>query len=127
MIANFFNKSKPVIIVNLLLLFAIFYLTATFLFDTTDFSISFLGVISVVLVGFIFMLLTINFILRKNNLTENNSYALLIIILLMGSFYETMFNINLFLANLLLLFAFRKIYSLKSGFNTKGKLFDRLR
>lgn len=124
MIANFFNKSKPVIIVNLLLLFAIFYLTATFLFNTTDFSISFLGSVLTTLIGFIFMLLTINFILRKNNLTEDNSYAVLIIILLMANFYQTMFHLNLFFTNLLLLFSFRKIYSLKSSLNPKGKLFD---
>lgn len=124
MIANFFNKTKPVITVNLLLLFAIFYLAVTFLFNKANFSITHLVSVFAVFIGFIFMLLAINFILRKNNLTEDNSYALLIIILLISSFYETMFNINLFFSNLMLLFAFRKIYSLKSGFNTKGKLFD---
>ena len=124
MIANFFNKTKPVIIVNLLLLFAIFYVAATFLFKTIDFSITSLGLSLAVFIGFVFMLLLINFILRKNNLTEDNSYALYIIIVLLGSFYETLFPIKLFFSNLLLLFAFRKIYSLKSGFNTKSKLFD---
>jgi hypothetical protein len=124
MIANFFNKTKPATIVNLLLIFAIFYTTATFLFNFSNFSILFLGSKIAVLIGFVFMLLVVNFILRKNNLTEDNSYALLIIIFLLGSFYETMFNIKLFFSNLLLLFAYRKIYSLKSGFNTKGKLFD---
>ncbi|MEX1383595.1 DUF6427 family protein [Lutibacter sp.] len=124
MIANFFNKTKPVIIVNLLLLFTIFYVAATFLFKTIDFSIASLGLNLAVFVGFFFMLLLINFILRKNNLTEDNSYALYIIIVLLGSFYETIFTINLFISNLLLLFAFRKIYSLKSGINTESKLFD---
>ncbi|UMB59712.1 DUF6427 family protein [Lutibacter sp. A80] len=124
MIANFFNKSKPVIIVNLLLLFAILYLIATFLFTQINVSIVSFGVILVGFIGFVFMLLAINFIINKNKLTGDNSYALLIIILLFGSFYETMFNVNLFFSNLLLFFAFRKIYSLKSGFNTKSKLFD---
>ena len=124
MIANFFNKTKPVIIVNLLLLFAIFYIAATFLFKTIEFSTASLGLSLAIFIGFIFMLLLINFILRKNNLTEDNSYALFIIIVLLGSFYETIFSINLFFSNLLLLFAFRKIYSLKSGLNTKSKLFD---
>lgn len=124
MIANFFNKTKPVIIVNLLLLFAIFYFSATFLIRTIDFSLASIGQILVSFSAFIFMLLVINFILRKNNLTGDNLYALLLIILLLGTFYETMFTLNLFLSNLLLLFAFRKIYSLKTGLNIKSKLFD---
>ncbi|GGK39661.1 MULTISPECIES: DUF6427 family protein [Flavobacteriaceae] len=124
MIANFFNKTKPAIIVNLLLLFTIFYVVATFLFRTIDFSKASLGLSLAIFIGFIFMLLLINFILRKNNLTGDNSYALYIIIVVLGSFYEIIFSINLFFSNLLLLFAFRKIYSLKSGFNTKSKLFD---
>jgi len=124
MIANFFNKTKPVIIVNLLFLFAVFYMAAIFLFKPFDFSIAALGLNLAMFIGFIFMLLLINFILRKNNLTEDNSYALYLIIVLIGSFYETMFTTSLFFSNLLLLFAFRKIYSLKSGFNTKSKLFD---
>ncbi|TEW74017.1 hypothetical protein E2488_11120 [Gramella jeungdoensis] len=97
---------------------------ATFLFRTIDFSKASLGLSLAIFIGFIFMLLLINFILRKNNLTGDNSYALYIIIVVLGSFYEIIFSINLFFSNLLLLFAFRKIYSLKSGFNTKSKLFD---
>lgn len=124
MIANFFNKTKPAIIVNLLLLFGIFYFSATFLIRTIDFSLAALGLVLVGFIGFIFMLLVINFILRKNNLTGDNLYALLLIILLLGTFYETMFTFNLYFSNLLLLFAFRKTYSLKTGLNSKSKLFD---
>ncbi len=124
MIANFFNKTKPVIIVNLLLMFAIFYFVSVFYFHEVAFSIASLGIVFAVFLAFVFMLLLINFVLRKNNLTEDNSYTLLIIILLLGSFYETMYSKNLFFSNLILLFAFRKIYSLGSGFNTKKKLFD---
>ena len=59
MIANFFNKTKPVIVVNLLLLFAIFYIAATFLFKTIEFSIVSLGLSLAIFIGFIFMLLLI--------------------------------------------------------------------
>jgi hypothetical protein len=125
MIANFFNKTKPAIILNLVMLFALFYFTSIFLFNSIDISsIPSIGLIIAIFLCFVFMLLLLNFILRKNNLTDDNSYALLITILLLGSFYETMFELNIFFSNLVLLLAFRKIYSIGSGIKTKSKLFD---
>ena len=124
MIANFFNKTKPVVVVNLILLFALFYFISTFLFHPIVLSLNTIGYILGVFLCFLFLLLVVNFILRKNNLTEDNSYALLITILLLGSFYETMFNLNLFFSNLFLLLTYRKIYSIGTGLNTKSKLFD---
>ena len=124
MIANFFNKTKPAIVLNLIMLFALFYFTSIFSFQSIDISIASIGLVIGVFLCFVFMLLLLNFILRKNNLTEDNSYALLITILLLGSFYETMFGLNIFFSNLVLLLAFRKIYSIGSGIKTKSKLFD---
>lgn len=124
MIANFFNKTKPVIIVNLLILFAIVYFVSAFLTQSIEISIVELSSKIGLLVGFIFMFLVINFILRKNNLTSDNSYTLLILILLLISFKEALHSEKFFFPNLFLLFSFRKIYSLNSGFNTKVKLFD---
>lgn len=124
MIANFFNKSKPVVVVSLIMLFALFYFTSIFLFRPIQLNLTSIGYILSVFLGFLFLLLVLNFILKKNNLTEDNSFALLITILLFGSFYETLFDLNLFFSNLSLLLAFRKIYSIGKGLNTKTKLFD---
>ena len=77
--------------------------------------------IFVCLVGF---LLVVNFIIKKNNLAQNNSYVLLLIAMLLGTFYESMFSNSILFANIILLFAFRKTYSLRSATNTKQKLFD---
>ena len=124
MIANFFNKTKPVVVVNLIMLFALFYFISTFLFHPRALNLNSVGYVLGVFLSFLFLFLVVNFILRKNNLTEDNSYALLITIILLGGFYETMFNLNLFFSNLALLLAFRKIYSIGTGLNTKNKLFD---
>ena len=124
MIANFFNKTKPAIVFNLIMLFALFYVTSLFLVHPIDINMTSISLVIVIFLCFVFMLLLLNFILRKNNLTEDNSYALLITILLLGSFYETMFELNVFFSNLILLLAFRKIYSIGSGIKTKSKLFD---
>lgn len=124
MIANFFNKSKPVVLFIVILSLFIYYTTATILFEFNLFSTLYflerLGVFCV-FAAFIFL---VNFIIQKNNITQNNSYALLLIVLILGTFYETMFSNLLLFSNFVLLLAFRKVYSLRSGFNTKQKLFD---
>ncbi|WP_111707338.1 hypothetical protein [Lutibacter citreus] len=124
MIANFFNKTKPVIVVNLLILFTVFYIISTFLTQFVEFSLAVISSKFALLVGFIFMFLVINFILKKNSLTNDNSFTLLILILFLVTFYETLNSEKFFFSNLFLLFAFRKVYSLNSGFYTNLKLFD---
>ena len=69
-------------------------------------------------------LLIVNFIVKKNKLTKDNLYALLLIVFLLGTFPEAMFSYSIVLANMALIFGFRKIYSLRSGLDTKLKLFD---
>ena len=124
MIANFFNKSKPVVLFIVTLSLFFYYLTAAIVFEfnviSTPLVLERLGVFCV----FVFFLLLVNFIIQKNNVTQNNSYALLLMVLLLGIFHETMFSNSLLFSNFTLLLAFRKMYSLRSGFNTKQKLFD---
>jgi len=124
MIANFFNKSKPVVLFIIILSLFIYYTAASIIFEfnviSTSLILEKLGVFCV----FVFFLLLVNFIIQKNNITHNNSYALLLIVLLLGIFHETMFSNSLLFSNFVLLLAFRKVYSLRSGFNTKQKLFD---
>ena len=124
MIANFFNKSKPVVLFIIILSLFIYYTVASIIFDFNVFSafllLERLGVFCV----FVVFILLVNFIIQKNNITQNNSYALLLIVLLLGTFHETMFSNSLLFSNFVLLLAFRKVYSLRSGFNTKQKLFD---
>lgn len=124
MIANFFNKTKPVVFFVIAVLLLIYLLAATFLFHFNGFSLLFLGKTAGVFGLLIAFLLVVNFIIQKNQLTYNNSYTLLLIVLLFGTFYETMFSYKILFANLILLFGFRKIYSLRSKTRTKQKLFD---
>lgn len=124
MIANFFSKTKPVTVFSVVVLLFIYYFTATFLLHSGQLSISFLiKRISFFLLLVLFLLI-VNFIVKKNKLTKDNSYALLLIIFLLGTFPEAMFSYSIVLANIALLLGFRKIYSLRSGVDTKLKLFD---
>ena len=124
MIANFFNKSKPINVIYLIVMLLIYFSIHSFLvFNDENLNIFLLKTLSLFLVS-VCVLLLMNFIIFKNKLIHNNYYPLLIIVILLGTFPEVMLNSNLSLSNLFLLLAFRKMFSLKSQFNTEGKIFD---
>ena len=124
MIANFFNKTKPVTIFSLVVLLFIFYLSSSLMLNTEEFSIyNFLKMI--LFFGWhILFLMIVNFIVKKNKLTQDNSYALLLIVLMLSTFREAFLSTNIVFSNLILLLSYRRIYSLKSEINTSAKLFD---
>ncbi len=124
MIANFFNKTKPINIFNIVMLLFLYYSTTIFLLSNYEFSTLFLVKKIGSFLGLILFVFIVNFIIRKNNLTQDNSYALLLIVLLLGTFSGAMISNNIVFTNITLLLGFRKIYSLKSDLNTKRKLFD---
>ena len=124
MIANFFSKSKPAAIFSVAVLLFIYYFIATFLLYSGEFSIQFLFKRLGGFILLILFLLIISFIVKKNKLTKDNSYALILMVILLGTFPEAMFSSGIVLANIILLLGFRKIYSLRSGLDTKLKLFD---
>lgn len=70
------------------------------------------------------MLFLVNFIIRKNNLTKDSSYTILLFVFLFGMFPFSMLDIELIVTNLFLLLAYRRIYSLRTNKDTKKKLFD---
>lgn len=124
MIANFFNKTKPIVHFTITLGLFIYFISANFLFNEKSFSALIFAERFGIFFGFVLLMLILNFIIQKNNLTQNNSYALLIVVLLFGTFYETMFSNQLLFTNIALYLSFRKIYSLRSEKSTKQKLFD---
>ncbi|HBI40152.1 MAG TPA: hypothetical protein DDY16_04310 [Tenacibaculum sp.] len=118
MLANFFSKSKPVNFVILFLLFVVYFSISLFLKD--------ISILNAVKKAIIFMLIfsVYNFILLKNELAKDNSFAFLFYVILVG-FYINYIQINsVFYNNLLSLFLFRKVYSLQSSKKTYQKLFD---
>ncbi|MDO9136681.1 MAG: DUF6427 family protein [Lutibacter sp.] len=124
MIANFFSKTKPATIFSIVALLFVYYFAVTFLFHSTELSIQFLIKRISFFIFIAFLLLIVNFIVKKNKLTKDNSYALLLMVFLFGTFPEAMFSSNIVFANFALMLGFRKIYSLRSGVDTKLKLFD---
>lgn len=124
MIANFFSKTKPISTLFIVGSLLFIYVFSIVLHTNEEITLTFMAIR-----GFNFMLLliilfTINFIIRKNNLVRDNSYAILLFVLLLGMFPFSMLTFNLLIVNLILLLAYRRIYSLRTSKETKQKLFD---
>ncbi len=124
MIANFFSKTKPINFVVLSIVMLIMFIIGMINNLSENISFIFLLKKSVYLLIAILTIFILNFIIRKNTLTDDNTYAILFFILMFGFFSNTFFDKNIFGANFILLFAFRRIYSLRSSIEPKEKIFD---
>ena len=119
MIATFFTKSNPIHYV-----FAFIYLFGLFLAHLNY------NVFSFLIVAFsLFLLLTsvllANFIISKNDLNKKNNYSLVAICFFIGLFMEQIFFFDdILIANVFLLLAIRKIYSIRNPININKKVFD---
>jgi hypothetical protein len=125
MLANFLNKSKPINFIGLLIFFFISYVSAIgFAVFSNGFSIDKLFKTILLLLLFLGVFFFYNFIISKNRLTFDNSYAYFIFTLLIISVLTELTEYKgLILAIIYLLFL-RKIYSLRSSKKVIQKLFD---
>lgn len=122
MITSIFSKSKPI---NFIIV-AVF---VVLLFVITNYDLLFSDLNSASKAVFklgitLFLVFLIDFIVSKNNLTHNNSYAIMTFGLLFGMFPQVMKYSDLLLSNMFILFALRRLISLQSKINIKKKLFD---
>ena len=124
MIANFFQKTKPVHAIIIGILFLIYFLAAILLVEQPPFSLILILKKIGLLVLFLILFFLVRFINRKNHLSEMNAYVLLILAILFGTFPRAMEMNNLFIAHFLLLFSFRRIYSVRTFKSVNQKLFD---
>lgn len=124
MLANFFNKTKPINVLSIISMLFVYYFISIFLNFSEELSFLFIIEKLGFFLLYVLIILTVDFIVKKNKLTHSNSYALLLFALFIGSFPEIFNSSNLTISYMILLFGFRKIYSLKSEKNIKKKLFD---
>lgn len=122
MITSVFSKSKPIniIIVAVFILIVFVISNFTLLFIELDQTLKAVAKLLIAL----FSLFILDFIISKNTLTKKNSYAIMTFGLLFGMFPEALKHLELLCANLLVLFALRRLISLHSNLHVKKKLFD---
>jgi len=124
MISSFFSKAKPIhFVVVTLLLFIAFTLTKVYnIKETVDF---FLIVKQILLFGVCFFsIFVFDFLSGKNDLTKSNSYKILFFSLFMVLMPQTFMDSKLLIANLFILFALRRIISIRSKIFINKKVFD---
>ncbi|MFD0964585.1 hypothetical protein [Pseudofulvibacter geojedonensis] len=123
MIASIFNKSKPINLVLAGLLVLISFLTNQIL-DLEVVDATTVGKLLFATAIVIFSIFAVDFIAKKNALSDQNSFIILLFALFFGFFEDALNNFNLVIANAFVLLALRKIISLKSELNTTKKIFD---
>ena len=124
MLTSFFGKSKPINYILLSIAIIIGYFFG--LLKTQELSLS-LGSLSshgLVIFLMVFAVLLLDFIIRKNNVTKNNTFAILLFVLFVLLVPEVYNAPKLILANIFVLLATRRILSLTTEKNTVKKIFD---
>jgi len=124
MIANFFSKTKPINTLAIIALLFFIYTLSTVINFQEAFSLTFFFKRVSYFLLLLIILFSVNFIVRKNNLVKDNSYTLLLYVVLIGMFPFSVLDFKLAIINFILLLSYRRIYSLRTQKDTKEKLFD---
>ena len=124
MITTFFRKSTPInyaFTVLLLIFFFTFFQINASVSTVNSNSIYEKALIIIMLLSSLFL---VNFIVKKNGLTKNSSYAILFFILYLALFPSIFGNLKLLLANFFVILAIRRMISLQTLKSPKEKIFD---
>ncbi len=122
MLTSIFSKSKPVNFVIIAVLVVITFVTHTYSKGVlVDFSILKLIIPPFIVLFYVFLT---DFIISKNDLTKKHSYGILILGLSIIIFPEIFNNLDKLIANLLALFALRRLFSLHTKRSLSKKFFD---
>ena len=123
MITSVFGKSKPINFIlcsGIILSYFVIYLLS----GGNEFDVGMLTLQIPVLFLLLFSLFMIDFIVKKNDLTQQNDYTLLIVTLFIGFFPDIFEHVTIVCIHVLILLAFRRIISLQSLHSVKQKLLD---
>lgn len=124
MLTSFFGKSNPV---NYLILGA-FIVLGYLLGAISGSSIVITPILllehAFFIVLSVLIMLLLDFIIRKNHLTKNNTFAILFFTCFLIMLPVIFFQYKIILANAFLLLALRRIISLRSDKNSTKKIFD---
>ncbi len=124
MLTSFFNKSKPLNLVAIVVFLCLFYLIYNFETWLTSFEIlNFLEKLAVLLV-MVLSLLILNFIAKKNELTKRSAYKTLFFAIFGVSFASLLQSEPAIISNLFIVLALRRLISLRSRKFIQKKIFD---
>lgn len=124
MITSIFSKSKPInfIVVFFITLFA--FIIANFKLGNEVLIFNTIVEKTIIFGICFFSILTLNFIVGKNSLTQKNNYEILLYSLFLLMLPESLLSDKIIISNFFILLALRRTLSLRSQINLKKKLFD---
>ena len=124
MLTSFFGKSAPIKFLLLSLLLLIGYVLKISSVKTEGISLSL--VVEKILLGglVVFLMFLLDFIVRKNNLTKKNTYSVLFYVCFVLMLPIIFAKNNILIANLFVLFALRRIFSLRTEKKSNKKILD---
>ena len=124
MISLIFGKTKPInYIIVLTFLFLFYWFVHFFLFDRI-YAPGALLKQTLVLGALFFSIFVVNFIVKRNKITRNNSFSILFYAMLAVVFPETLLDANAIWCSFFLLLATRRLISMRSSRDSKFKIFD---
>ena len=124
MISSVFGKTKPVNYIILLAFLFLFYWYVQLVVLQWDYSSSYLIRQLPVAGVLLFTIFLVNFIVRRNQINEVNSYAILFYTVLFVVFPEVLGDNDAVLCSFFLLLATRRLISLRTLKNVQQKIFD---
>ncbi len=124
MITSIFNKSKPINFVIVIIILFLAFILVNVQELNEEISLTMLFEKGVIFLISVFSVFLLNFIVVKNKLIDQSSYHILLFSLFLAMLPITLISVKLLLANVFILFAFRKIISMRNQKNLKKKLFD---
>lgn len=124
MISSIFGKTKPFNYILILTFLFVFYWTVIFLLFSIPYQQEKIIEQCFALLVLLFLIFVINFVVKRNKITESNSFTILFFTLLIVLFPEVLLDKNGILCTFFLLLAIRKLLSIKSLKKIKLKIFD---
>jgi hypothetical protein len=124
MITSFFNKSKPNNYIIIFFLVLLGFIIAIFKYNTLPFN-TFNSLKLIFNFGLTYLsIFVLNFVVKRNSLTKENTYAVLVYCIALLLFPQVFLNVKIIISNLFIILALRRLLSLSSQKNTIKKLFD---
>lgn len=125
MFSSFFNKSKPIHVALVCGLITIVFALVEFsLFKTKNHQFDWYFQQVFIFLVLMFTVFVVDFIIARNKLTSKNSFSLLFFALSIVAIPAIVLNIDVIVANIFILFAVRRLVSLRSQKEIIKKLFD---
>lgn len=124
MLTRLFSHSKPIAFAVLSILFVVAFFIENFIPSAVEVNAPLVFKKIGILIVFLLILFLLNFIVKRNKIHQQHSYAVSSFVFLIIAFPDLLRSTEFVLGYFFLLLSFRRVLSLKTNTNIKQKIFD---